>query len=249
MKDYKLKILKNEEVASGIYLLVLDAKEVIENIKPGQFLNIKLKNEKRLLRRPLCVSDYYDNKLEVYYQVVGEGTKELSGYEKETIINVLLPLGNGFPEVDDNKRILLIGGGVGAAMFPLIERCNKKSKVDVIIGYATKEKIYLNKENYQIATDDGTFGYKGYATELADKKMENEHYDYIFCCGPEIMYKSLYKCKNLPYSHTYISLEKRMGCGFGACLVCNCEIKTKSGIKNLRACKDGPIFKLEEVVL
>lgn len=249
MKDYELKILKNSEVARDIYLLIFEAKGIKDDIKPGQFLNIKLKNEKRLLRRPLCISDYFDEKIEIYYQVVGEGTKELSKYKTGKKLNVLLPLGNGFPEIGENKKILLVGGGLGAAMFPYVERYNKSCQIDVVIGYPNKEKIYLLNPNYQIATDDGSYGVKGYATNLAENLLAQKEYDYIFCCGPEIMYKSFLKCKNPILHNTYISLEKRMGCGFGACLVCNCEIKTKDGIKNLRACKDGPVFKLEEVVL
>ena len=189
---------------------------------------------------------YENNRLKVVYRTVGEGTKELAKKDVGKTLNVLYPLGNGFPLVK-GKNVLLIGCGMGVApMLYLAKKLANDNTLTIILAYQNKELAYLYKAfdnlgNVIITTDDGSLGYKGNVLEyLKDNKL---HFDTLYACGPMIVLKNL-DLKYRDIKEGYLSFEERMACGIGACY--GCVINTKNGYK--RVCKDGPVFKLGEVV-
>lgn len=236
-------IINNEKIAKDIYELTF---ELTDDFKPGQFINISVNRSDLLLRRPISISDYENNRLKVVYRTVGEGTKELARKMVGSTLNVLSPLGNGFPLVK-GKNVLLVGCGMGVApMLYLAKTLSKDNNLTIILAYQNKDLAYLYKAfdnlgNVIITTDDGSIGYKGNVLEyLKDNKV---NFDTLYACGPMIVLKNL-DLKYRDVKEGYLSFEERMACGIGACY--GCVINTKNGLR--RVCKDGPVFKLGEVV-
>jgi dihydroorotate dehydrogenase electron transfer subunit len=144
---------------------------------------------------------------------------------------------------------------MGSAVLPAIPTCNPQLEYYTYLGFANKDKVVLEKElskvskEIKIATDDGSYGEKGFVTDILARDMQRLKPDAVFCCGPEVMYKALKKALQGFDVPIIVSLEARMGCGIGACLVCNCKVKRKGVEEYARVCVDGPVFKLDEVVL
>lgn len=255
-KDRKVTILSNKLIAKDIYEMKLQVADFPLDIRGGQFIHISLPNEVHLLRRPFCIADF-DKKgktITVDYAVVGEGTAFLSTLKEGQVLKALFPLGNGFYFDKSVKKVAMVGGGMGVAVLPAIPTSEPNLEYVSFLGFASKNKMILvdelkKKGDVYIATDDGSVGVKGFVTSLLRQSLDYVKPDVIVCCGPEIMYKSLKKEMEGIDIPIYVSLERRMGCGIGACLVCNCKVKTADGEKYLRACADGPIFKLEDIVL
>jgi dihydroorotate dehydrogenase electron transfer subunit len=242
MKSFAL-ITNNEKIAKDIYELTL---ELDSNPVPGQFININVNRPDLLLRRPISISDYENNRLKVVYRTVGLGTKHLSRINVGTKLDILHPLGNGYPLVK-GKNVLLVGCGMGVApMLFLAKKLSENNNLTIILAYQNKDYAYLthafdNLGNVIITTDDGSIGYKGNVLEyLKDNKI---NFDTLYACGPMIVLKNL-DLKYRDIKEGYLSFEERMACGIGACY--GCVINTKNGLR--RVCKDGPIFKLGEVV-
>lgn len=242
MKEVTLTITKNEAVSSDIYLMRLEG-DLSEIKNPGEFVEIKLPNY--YLRRPISVSRYSENYLELLYKVLGHGTKDMTSYPIGMTLDVLVGLGNGF-DVTKSKKPLLIGGGIGIApMFALADKFNELGiKPTILYGSANKDGLVCLEELSNIAdliccTDDGSYGYKG--NTVSYLKEHNVEYDYYYACGPQIMCKFLKAYDE----NGCLSLEARMGCGFGACM--GCSIETVNGPK--RVCKEGPVFEASEVIL
>lgn len=240
MKDLLLEIIDNKKLSNSIYQMVL--KGDLSIIKyPNEFVNVKLKDF--YLRRPFSVADYTTNTLTIIYKVLGEGTKEMSFLQVGTKFNVLVGLGNGFRELSNNP--LIVAGGIGIAPFiNLIKVFNKKGiKPTLIYGEQTKDNFILldffkEHTNLYLTTDDGSLGYTGNAVNFLKNSQIN--FDKYYACGPNLMLKALKEYSD----NGYLSLEARMGCGFGACM--GCSIKTINGYK--RVCKEGPVFKASEVI-
>lgn len=255
-KDRVVKVLKNTEVAENIYEMVLQATDFPAEINGGQFIHIALPDSLHLLRRPFCICDYdtTEKTIKVLYAVVGEGTEILAKVSVGSELKAMFPLGNGFTLDDSMKKVALVGGGMGAAILPAIPTTWKDKEYFSFLGFASADKAILVEEMNKVgevfvATDDGSLGEKGFITNLLASMLDSIKPDVILCCGPEVMYKALAKVLEGEDIPVFISLERRMGCGVGACLVCNCKVKTPNGEKYLRACVDGPVFKLEDVVL
>lgn len=241
MENVKLVIRENIQVGKDIYLMKLvgDTKAIKNS---GEFINITIPNY--YLRRPISVCRYSDKSVDILYKVLGRGTKDLSTFEKGTEIDTLVGLGNGFI-VKENIKPLLIGGGIGIApLFSLVDKFNEIGiKPTLIYGARSKDDIVLIEELSKIAdlhicTDDGSLGFKGNVIEYL--KQSNIEFDYYYACGPHKMLEFLSKA----YSNGCLSLEARMGCGFGACM--GCSIETTKGPK--RVCKEGPVFEASEVL-
>lgn len=237
MEYSKSKIISNERLIDGIYKMVVEEKN---SIKPGQFYMLKTYGE-TLLPRPISVCERDDNTITFLYAVVGTGTKDFSKLKSGDYIDLIGPLGNGF-KTEGLGKVALVTGGIGIA--PMLEvakdikRINKENIIDLYAGF--REDIYLVEDmrkyldNVNISTDTGKHGHKGFVTDM----IKVEDYDTILCCGPEIMMnKVVNMCKEKKVK-VYVSMEKHMACGVGACLGCTC--KTKDG--NKRTCKDGPVF-------
>lgn len=211
----------------------------------GEFVDIEL--DGFFLRRPISVCDVWEGGITLLYKVVGSGTKALSQMPSGAVLNLLTDLGNGFDAAACRQSALLVGGGLGAA--PLYRLCKelraKGREVTVILGFNSADEIVLEREfralapHVYISTADGSAGIRGFVTDAV--RALAPRYDYYYTCGPLVMMKALYPL--LEGSGEY-SLEERMGCGAGYCYGCSCQ--TLTGAK--RICKDGPVFKKEELL-
>ncbi len=241
MKQTRFSIIENTALTENVYKMVLlgDTSAITA---PGQFVNIQL--DGLYLRRPISVCDVNDNMLTIIYKVVGKGTKQMSQMHTGTL-DVLTGLGNGYDLAPAGENPVLLGGGVGVPpMYLLAKRLIEQGKrVSVILGFNTASEVFYEEEFKQLGADvtvttvDGSKGMKGFVTDA----LANIRYSYFYTCGPEPMLKAVYK--NTATSGQ-MSFEKRMGCGFGACMGCSC--KTITGYK--RICKEGPVLRKEEIL-
>lgn len=238
MEYFSSKVIRQEKSAPGIFSIEITAPG--QTVNPGQFYMLKSWQDNLPLMRPISVYKYENEVLTFLYKVVGKGTEALSLLKKGNTIELLGPLGNGFPCDDIHGKIALVAGGVGIP--PMYETAKKLftagNTVDLYLGYKDSLFCYEDFEDVChrifIACESGQEGYKGFVTDL----IEYEHYDAVLTCGPEaMMFKIREKCLELKIP-VWLSMERRMGCGIGACLVCSCQ--TEKGME--RTCKDGPVF-------
>lgn len=257
---HSCKVLSNEEVADRLYIMSLQASELAEGLEPGQFVHMSIPAlQANILRRPFSVldTDPTNGTIDILYQVVGEGSADMTRWNAGYVTDVIGPLGRTWKAPEDAKHALLVGGGVGAApLFMLAKQLGDDGvAVDVALGASTKRALVCLSRFEQVATgdircatDDGSFGHHGFCTALVEafiKENEPENpYDYIAICGPEPMMRGAGKAADPSNATIQVSLEKRMACGVGACL--SCVVMTTSGQK--RVCKDGPIFSFSEVI-
>ena len=245
LKIFDTEIISNAEVSANIFKLEVAAPELSQIAKAGQFVQVKISDE-FTLRRPLGIASAKNGVVKIFYRVIGKGTEFLSTKKSGEHLNILGALGNGF-DTNISGRILLVGGGMGLA--PLLSVA-EKIEADVLMGGKNKSEVDFWIKEFRaevgkifITTDDGSFGSLGFVTSLLPEVLEYDNYAAIYTCGPEIMMRGVYKIaeeNNLP---CYVSLERRMACGLGACL--SCSIDTSSGRK--KVCKDGPIFEARAV--
>lgn len=250
MKDLKATVIENKTIAENIYLMTVKTSEAVEGIRGGTFLNISVGDGEKLLRRPFGIMKAEKDKVTFCYQIKGDGTSSLSKRKAGDELKVLLPLGNGF-DLKSYKRIAVVGGGVG--IFPLIAAVQDYKNKDFycFLGFRNKNAVCLLDEfksakSVTVVTDDGSFGGKGNAVSAFFDNAPKV--DAIISCGPLVMLKALKQglVERGIKTPCFVSLEERMGCGIGACLVCVC--KTSSG-ENKRVCHDGPVFDISEVEL
>ena len=240
MQECELTILENRPVARQVFQMTLKG---AGPCRPGQFVNLLL--DGLYLRRPISVFDSEDGRLTILYKVVGRGTEQMKELKPGASLDVLTGLGNGYDLSLAGDRPLLVGGGVGIPPLYWLARELKKGGKDVtvILGFNKKEEIFYQKEfedlgvRVLVTTVDGSCGIGGFVTEA----MKNLCYTYFYTCGPEPMLKAVYKASAGPGE---MSFERRMGCGFGACMGCSC--RTLTG--NKRICREGPVMKKEEIL-
>ena len=250
------KISSQQEIASDIYELTVTGELVGQIISPGQFVHIRVSNgSDLLLRRPISISSF-DKKQEsmtMIYRKEGKGTSMLADMGPGKLVDILGPLGNGFPvdEVSFGETALLVGGGIGVP--PLYELSKqlvgKGVKVVHVLGFQTEaavfyEKEFLNNGKTYVTTVDGSYGRKGFVTDV----MKDLRFDCIYTCGPTPMLKAIeqiYSDKKV-----FLSLEERMGCGIGACFACVCKrADDPTGVSYKKVCSDGPVFRAGEVLI
>ena len=249
-------ILQQECIGTDIYSLWLDAPQIASQAKPGQFISVYSNDSGRVLPRPIsiCEIDREKGALRIVYRIAGKGTKEFSDMKAGETLDILGPLGNGFPmDVIKGKRVFMMGGGIGVP--PIVQTAKEaEAEVTVIAGYRNSE-IFLKEELEQngtlvIATEDGSVGTKG---NVMDAIRENHlEADVIFACGPTPMLRAIKTYAEENGILCYISMEEKMACGVGACLACVCKSKDvdhHSHVHNKRICKDGPVFLSTEVEL
>ncbi|NLY08442.1 MAG: dihydroorotate dehydrogenase electron transfer subunit [Tissierellia bacterium] len=224
--------------------------EVILNVKPGQFAYITVPGGKAFLKRPISIAHNNGRELVFIYRKVGIGTEELSKIVIGSEIELMVPLGNGYEYLPTKNYIALVGGGVGIPpLWELSKVLKRRGNVlDIYLGFKTKTDIFLMEElslygTVYVATEDGSFGYKGFITDVISD-VASSKYDCIFGCGPLPMLKEVKKHSNL-FTKGLVSLEERMACGFGVCM--GCTVDTTRG--RVRVCKEGPVFPLEEVFI
>ena len=242
MKQGFFEIIENIALTDSVFRMVLKG-DVSAITAPGQFVNIKL--EGLYLRRPISVCDVVNDTLTIIYKVVGKGTEQMSKMLPGVQLDVLTGLGNGYDLTLAGEKPVLLGGGVGVPPMYLLAKqlIAQGKKVSVILGFNTDSEVFYEREfkalgaDVTVTTVDGSYGTKGFVTDV----LQNIEYTYFYTCGPEPMLKAVYKASA---TSGQMSFEKRMGCGFGACMGCSC--KTITGYK--RICKEGPVMKKEEIL-
>ena len=246
MKQRLFEIQSNEQIAKNVYRMQLGGDTT--GILPGQFVNIRVQGQ--FLRRPISVCNVeqplnnVEPHLTIIYKVVGVGTEAMSHLPVGTQLDVLTVLGNGYNLSKAGDAPLLVGGGVGVPPMYMLARQLREAgkKVRVILGFNTKDEVFYEEEfralgcDVTVTTVDGSHGVKGFVTNALDGQQS-----YYYTCGPLPMIKALLQAAG---TNGEVSMEERMGCGFGACM--GCTIQTTQGPK--RVCKEGPVFPAEELI-
>lgn len=247
------EIVRKEEIADGFFDFTVKAPKMAQLAVAGQFAHIKVPGH--TLRRPIsiCEIDKENGTLRFVFQIRGKGTDRLAQEKRGEKLDVLGPLGNGFPAIEKDKKVLLVGGGIGVP--PLLELAKRFGENSVAaLGFRNLSSSILYRDFEQagseviLATDDGSLGYNGLVTDaIRQSGMENK-YDAVFTCGPMPMIKGVSKLAAELGADCYVSLEERMACGVGACLGCVCRLVDENGeIYNGHVCKDGPVFDHKKV--
>ncbi len=247
--------VSQEMISPGIYSMWIEEPGIAKNAAPGQFVSVYAHDRTKLLPRPIsiCETEPFTGKFRIVYRVTGPdtGTAEFASYRKGDPIDILGPLGNGFPLPD--KKAMLIGGGIGIPPMLGLAKAIKCEKY-AVLGYRDSDMFLKDDiEKYAevfTATEDGSSGTKG---TVIDAIMENGlSADVIYACGPMPMLRAVKEYAAEGGIECYISLEERMACGIGACLSCVCQtrdIDEHNNVRNARICKDGPVFESSRVEL
>ncbi|WLR53491.1 dihydroorotate dehydrogenase electron transfer subunit [Mesobacillus subterraneus] len=256
IRQENCKIVSNRQIADNIFELVLAGELSSEMKQAGQFVHVKVADGlDPLLRRPISIASINDGSFTIIYRRQGKGTSLLAEKSTGMTVDVLGPLGNGFPvdEAEPGQTAVLVGGGVGVPpMYELAKQLARKGvNVVSIIGFQSFESVFYEKELSEfgevfVATVDGSYGRTGFVTDILEG-LEVQA-DIVFACGPTPMLRSI---ENGQYAQkTYLSLEERMGCGIGACFACVCHTKDDpKGLPYKKVCSDGPVFQAGEVVI
>lgn len=270
MKNEKVKILSNKQIAPDFYKMSVASTYLAKNSKPGQFVEIRCQGAlDPLLRRPFGVHRVTKFGIEMLYEVVGKGTKILTEKQPGDTIEILGPLGNGF-KIDPKSDAILIAGGIGVApLLALAEhiayrgsRIGDRKNITIIIGARSKSHINCANEFKKlgckviITTDDGSKGKKGLVTDPLKEilsAIRDTRYA-IYACGPNPMLKAVWAIAETHDIPCQFSFESHMACGIGVCLGCPIKVKNKT-IRDTRyaireykmVCKDGPVFNGEDI--
>ena len=246
-----MKVIRNEEVASKVFVLTIRDKRIASLASPGQFVNIRVRDSYfPLLRRPFSIHYVDADNFKIIYKVIGEGTKILSNYKQGEELDIIGPLGNHFTYAR-YKNFLLIAGGMGVAtLYFLATSLSQKGLITTLIGAKTKAEIlcepgFAKFGKVMITTEDGSYGTKGVVTDLLcrDPPWRVPTPEIIFACGPLEMLRVVKSYAQSHFIPCQLCLEQHMVCGIGVCL--GCAVPSKNGYKYV--CKDGPVFWAEEI--
>ncbi len=244
------RVISQEVLVGDIYSMWIET-NIADEALPGQFISVYTKSQARLLPRPISICETGKKALRIVYRTAGEGTKEFSTYREGDSIDILGPLGNGFPLKE--SPAILIGGGIGIP--PMLELAKQlKCEKTIVLGYRDAD-TFLDKElkrygRIVIATDDGSTGIRGNVIDaIREKEVKGS---VIYACGPTPMLRGVKAYAKENGLEAYISMEEKMACGVGACLGCVCkstQVDDHSKVNNKRVCKDGPVFNAQDVDL
>ncbi len=231
-------IISNLKLSEGFYEMEIECKL---DASPGQFVEISVPGF--FLRRPISICEIKENSIVIIYKVLGDGTKKMT--ELKDTIDILGPLGKGFP-IEDFEDVFLIGGGVGIPpLYEVAKRYRgKNKKVNAVLGLNNSDtSFFIDKFkelgcDVYVSTMDASIGTRGDVLDAISKNGLNP--ENCFTCGPISMLKAVSKFNG------YMSLEARMACGIGVCM--GCVVSDRFGNKK-RVCVDGPVFKIGEIVL
>ena len=249
------RISDMEQLNAAAWSMTIECPEAAEKAVPGQFVHI-LPEGGFTLRRPIsiCGIDKTAGTLRIVFEVRGKGTEALAALRTGDTVNLLAPLGHGFTLLNPDARVILIGGGIGTPpMLPLARYYGKNAVV--ITGFRNRDTVILQEDFAEtgagtiLCTDDGSAGRYGLVTLPLEEQIEAERPTMIYACGPMRMLEAAAAIAKAGEIRCEVSLEERMGCGIGACLVCACRTTDSSGAEQyLHVCKNGPVFNAEEVV-
>ena len=248
----RVEVLRNERIAQGVGLLVLRSPRIAAGVEPGQFVHLRVATGADfLLRRPFSVHRVAGDAIEILYQVLGRGTRELSLRAPGDVMDAIGPLGMGWRVPEGTAHALLVAGGLGAAPLGMLAEClaERGIAVSVAQGAPSSERLVARglfesvARRVEVATDDGSAGERGFVTVVSERLIERDRPDVVYVCGPEVMARAVAAQAAKASVACQVSLERLMACGVGACL--SCVVTTSTGRK--RACVDGPVFDAEEV--
>ncbi len=246
----QLTISKIECFDGSVYRVEAASETALPYIAAGQFAHIKVPNKS--LRRPICVYKSDERTITFIIADVGEGTHAFVTQKAGDKFDAILPLGNGFPVLPDKTNIVLLGGGTGCAPLLKIAEDNPTLNVTALLGFRNAAAMGVYKNDFDkvckrvmYCTDDGSYGHHGFPTDLLAEASP----DVLYVCGAHGMMKMAQSYCKQHGTIGYASMEQRMGCGVGACLVCSVNVMVGGEKKLLRACADGPVFPLEDIVL
>jgi len=240
------------------HLLRLEAPQIASQAEPGQFVMVRISAQPHpLLRRPFCLHSCEDGEIEIFFQEAGIGTSLLGRQGPGQVLDLLGPLGHGFRFKADGKEspVALVGGGRGIAPLFWLARALRTRHFIPNVYYGGKTRLDLPlRERFlesgldvSCATDDGSFQFHGFVTDLVEASLEKFHTKQLFACGPEPMLRKLAEISRARDISAQFSLESIMGCGFGACWGCVKKIKTETGTEWRKICQDGPVFPAEDI--
>ncbi len=252
MQDERGLIEETRSLGNGYHLLKIAVPHAAETARPGQFVMARiLPALDPLLRRPLGILDARPPYIWLYFQVLGSGTRLLAGQRPGDSLDILGPLGNTFPELP-GQRVLLIAGGRGIVpLFHYARAYGERRSLLLLHGGRSKADLplldrvrALRLERLFVFSEDGSLGQQGRLSDGLEKIVRDERPDVTLSCGPEAMLAALAKLLKPFPTRNLVSLEARMGCGFGACQ--GCVIRTANGTYR-RVCDEGPVFPMEEI--
>lgn len=228
--------------------------QLVQEAQAGQFVHIRVPGF--TLRRPIsiCELDKAAGTLRILVDIRGEGTEELAKRKEGDLLDIMGPLGNGFELLDPSKKVVVVGGGIGVP--PMLETAKHYGpNATAIVGFRNKDLQILTEDFAKagcpvlLCTDDGSAGQKGLVTDLLRQRFAQEPVDIVYACGPKIMLKFVAQLCKEQGVRCQVSMEERMGCGVGACLVCACKTRREDGSETYsHVCKNGPVFDAERVV-
>ena len=249
------RIISQEQIASDVYSMWIECEAITAGAGPGQFVSLYTNDSGKLLPRPIsiCEIDRAGRALRLVYRVTAanSGTEQFSRLKRGDQIEVMGPLGNGFP-LGGWRKSFLIGGGIGIP--PMIELARQLAgEKQIIAGYRDElfliEELKMHGAAY-IATEDGSVGTRGNVLDAIEEHGLDA--EVIYACGPAPMLRAVKAYAETHNIECYVSLEERMACGIGACLACVCQTSERdihSNVNNKRICKEGPVFPAREVEL
>lgn len=254
--DEKATVLQNKNVGPQLYVLELASPRIAPLVQPGQFVHVRLDGfGEHILRRPFSIFDTNPDKgtMTILYQVVGAGTQFMATVQPGHRFDTIGSIGRGWDIPAAGQRVLIVGGGVGAAPLFMLSKQAKAAgaAVDVVLGASTRKALVTYERYHAIhgdrlfcATDDGTFGWSGFCTQPVEKLLGEHAYTMVYTCGPKPLMHAIAQAAARANVSCQVSMEKRMACGVGACL--SCVVETTDGRR--RACVDGPVFNAEKVI-
>lgn len=253
------KVLEHVPVQGDYRLLTLASPVIAAKAQAGQFVHLRVPDlEASVLRRPFSIYRAETGRLGILYKIIGTGTRAMARLTPGTDVSLIGPLGNGFPLPTPGTFPVLVGGGYGmAALYLAAARSNKRGLV--FAGARTASEILCESDftklgwDLRIATEDGSAGKKGLVTAILDDWLANERADRtpeFFACGPMGMLKAIGERAAVLGCRAWLSLDRPMGCGVGACLACVQRIRTKEppGWKWARICTEGPVFDSRDIL-
>jgi len=250
-------LVRKERVTEGHYLLALECPEIAAGAAPGQFVNVRVAaGYDPLLRRPFSVlrADPGLRQVWVLVKVVGRGTQMLAEREPGAKLELMGPLGKGWPEPAPEGDLVLVAGGVGVA--PLIfwaerlQEAYRQSSVISLLGAATEGdlvcwlELAARSDEFYVATEDGSAGEPGLVTDLLEAHLAQRPVAAVYACGPTPMLASVARLAQEVEVPCYVAMEQRMACGVGACLGC---VVPAAGGGYVRVCTEGPVFPAEAI--
>jgi dihydroorotate dehydrogenase electron transfer subunit len=263
-------ILSHEEIGGGYRLLATTAPAISPAVQPGQFVHLLVPGDTSssfTLRRPFSVYKAGDGELSILYKEVGGGTHAMGSMEPGQTVSLLGPLGRPYPAPQAGRTPVLVAGGYGMAALYLVA-LRAEAKGIAFFGGKSSEDILCVDEfealgwDVRVATEDGTRGEKGLVTEVLEAWLNDERGEAepeMFACGPTGMLEAVGRRAEKGGWTAWISMDRHMGCGVGACLTCVQKVRAPSSAEApegepdgqwawARVCKEGPVFECREIV-